>query len=559
MGKIFVNRADSAKEVIAKALEADGDKVVLVIPKNAVFSSSAGNFKTLMAELDKADKKVGIESVDEKTLDLAERVGMEATHPLFRKGARLMSDIVPIRAASASAYDFKLEKKNEDNNQPGEETKNFIKIAVQEEAEKKTKKTSKKEQSDANEEILFSPPIKTSEPENIYDQIVSEEDGRRAKKRRRKVALYAFLAIGCVIGGGWFYGMAFGRAEVALNIKKSAWEYTGSISVKKTAAEISAGEKIIPGELFTEKRNITTLFPASGRSQVKEKAAGTIVIYNAYSSQSQQLVAKTRFETPDGKIFRLVEGVTVPAATVSGGKIQPSNTTAKIEADQPGEAYNVGPVEKMTIPGFKGTSKYDGFYGSITTPLSGGYVGEKAVPTESDISVAREKTKEMLESSLESGIMKNNPSDFKFVKGASEFKITKLAVVSSTDQNGKFAVFGEGEFKAIGFRGRDLENMFLKLAEAADGQVLQGLTVSYADPLVNFEAGSFAVNVEANAVLTGDFNEQKLKDSIRGKKIDEARREVAKVPFLASGKITVKPMWLYKIPSKINRVSVVLE
>ncbi len=73
-------------------------------------------------------------------------------------------------------------------------------------------------------------------------------------------------------------------------------------------------------------------------------------------------MVRTRFLALDGKIFRLTKGITVPGAKIVEGKIIPSSIEAAVIADQPGEAYNIGPVSRFSIPGLKGTPKYEAFY-----------------------------------------------------------------------------------------------------------------------------------------------------------------------------------------------------
>jgi len=83
---------------------------------------------------------------------------------------------------------------------------------------------------------------------------------------------------------------------------------------------------------------------ATGVENVEKKASGRIVVYNEFSSAPQKLIATTRFETPDGKIYRIKDAVTVPGA----GSVE-----ATVYADQPGEEYNID-LTDFTIPGFKG-------------------------------------------------------------------------------------------------------------------------------------------------------------------------------------------------------------
>src|SRR6185369_16142505 len=69
----------------------------------------------------------------------------------------------------------------------------------------------------------------------------------------------------------------------------------------------------IPVRIIEKEQAVTLTMDASGMSQGSaQKARGNVTIYNEFSAEPQSLVATTRFESTDGKIFRLIEGVTVP-------------------------------------------------------------------------------------------------------------------------------------------------------------------------------------------------------------------------------------------------------
>lgn len=110
--------------------------------------------------------------------------------------------------------------------------------------------------------------------------------------------------------------------------------------------------------------------PASGTTNVPAaKASGSITIYNAYSKSPVNLVKDTRFETPDGLIFRAPAAVSVPG--MSG--TTPGSVTVTVAADQTGAKYNVGPVSKFTLPGLSGTdAMFKGVYAKSSASMAGG-------------------------------------------------------------------------------------------------------------------------------------------------------------------------------------------
>ena len=101
------------------------------------------------------------------------------------------------------------------------------------------------------------------------------------------------------------------------------------------------------------------------------KASGIITVFNEYSSDSQRLVASTRFLSSSGKIFRAIEDIYIPGMKTDGDEVIPGSIDAEVMANYLGTEYNISPSD-FTIPGFKGTPKYDGFYGKSDTSMSGG-------------------------------------------------------------------------------------------------------------------------------------------------------------------------------------------
>lgn len=146
---------------------------------------------------------------------------------------------------------------------------------------------------------------------------------------------------------------------------------------------------------------------AQGTAEAQEKAKGKITIYNNYSAEPVRLIATTRFETPDGLVFRITQDVSVPGKK---GTV-PGELTVAVEADQPGEKYNIGPVDKFTLPGLKGNAAmYAGVYARSTAPMSGGFVGARPVVSESDTNAARAEIRSRLEQKIREAVASKNTS-----------------------------------------------------------------------------------------------------------------------------------------------------
>ena len=184
-------------------------------------------------------------------------------------------------------------------------------------------------------------------------------------------------------------------------------------------------------------------FPATGSSATGTKAQGTLTVYNTYNAQPQILVATTRFQSPDGKVFHLVNKTTVPGAKVANGKTTPSSIDAQVVADQPGADYNVGPSQNWQIPGFNGTPRYGKFYAEAKTPMTGGASGNQIVATNDDIAQGRTKIESTLLDVLKSKTLILNSQNLKILDNALAFNVTSTPNLS-TDKDGNFSIYSVG-------------------------------------------------------------------------------------------------------------------
>jgi hypothetical protein len=560
MKKIFVDREESIAELVERVISDADTDLVLVIPKNSVLGESVGNFRILKREGDAAGKNLLIETVDNAVLALAGKASIEGYHPLFREGrSRSLSDIrphgepaeeAPVAHSARRSVDIRITKGGKTRTKITEEP-----IIDGGPSDEELQEMATRDERDALKE-------------RGDDVFITEEEGKSRRRfprirlprmrfgRRSTAAILATVLV--LIIGAFIVGKFMSRAEVVVTFKTSDGSQTVAVTASKTVARSQAnGALVLPGELLTQTRNTTQFFPATGKAVVSQKAAARLVIYNAYSSEAQSLVATTRFETPDGKIFRLDAAVTVPGAKIQDGKIIPSSIEVAVTADKPGEEYNIGPIPKLTIPGFKGTPKFDGFYGELKEKASGGVVGERAVPTDADIAAARTKVTEMLSASLRSNLLANRPEDLKILDGASSLTLPRFTAGKVADDKGQFSVFAEGQFRAMAFREGDLRKALL--TRAANGRTdmdFRSLELVFRDVRVDLGKGEVAFTVDAKGVVAPRFEEAEFKQALAGRDLKSARGYILSLPDLQQAQIDLWPFWVGTVPQNPARVTV---
>ncbi|MEK7154009.1 MAG: hypothetical protein AAB792_00430, partial [Patescibacteria group bacterium] len=163
------------------------------------------------------------------------------------------------------------------------------------------------------------------------------------------------LAIGAILVLVFVLYLTLGKARVIINPAKQELDLKLKVSASSTATAVNSNFNQIPGQRFTEQKKETDTFPVTGQKDVVQKASGTITIFNK-SATAQRLVATTRFKSPGGLIFRILQTINVPASAKTGETVTPGLVVANVYADRPGAEYNIGPTQ-FTIPGFEGTPK----------------------------------------------------------------------------------------------------------------------------------------------------------------------------------------------------------
>jgi len=380
--------------------------------------------------------------------------------------------------------------------------------------------------------------------------------------------IFIFILIAAVSGGSFYIGF---KVLPQLKIKVSLRDYPAAFNetieagknFNSSQTSPSSSPIKLPAELFSASGTLPMFFPASGKDKIEDKAAGKIIIYNSYSSDPQGLVVNTRFLTPDNKIFRLSKAVIVPGAKIQEGKIIPSSIEASVVADQAGAEYNIGPVAKFTIPGFKGSPKYEGFSAKSEQLMTGGYVGEVAVPTSKDISDAKAKIRKILEDNLKIRVLSQIPQDFKIIDGSSNFGILKETIDKKAGTDNNFGIVLQAQMKIIAFKEKDLKDILtvksLSLLPAGDYEAADS-NIEYGIPRLDFVKGEMSFPVKGQIIFHGKIDVNDLRRQVMGKNDLALRTLFGNMPNLVEkAEISFWPRYVKTAPNKIEKIKIVLQ
>lgn len=538
--KIFLEKNDGLEVAVESLIETKSDTVILNVPKDSVLGRSVNNFHVLKREGNTAGKALMIESVDDHILELASLATITAINPVFKKTERAVSDIIPRAAVILKKSAFSLEKK--ETQETGEIQK-----------EKK--------------ESGISLPPRTPAVTFYTEPKLSEKSDSSFSTEKKRVINKTMLIIGGLVSVGVVLFVYFGwfvlpKASIVITMRQKTIQFDESVLVSQNYAktEITDSKILLRGQLVSSSGNIS--LPVAGIKQSSggaTSARGIIKVFNAYGTTPQKLVATTRFQAPDGKIFRTQSDIVVPGGIMVKGVLKPGSINVDVVASEAGDSYNLPPIEKWTIPGFKGTPRYEKFYGVSESAMEGGGSGVIIAVSSSTEGETEETVIEKLRISLEEKKKIVDTVGLKVPEGAMSFIVTKkdLQYSSSSDS----LLYVEGTLREIGFSEEDLKSAIFDQTkkEAGEKMRMHSVDISYGTSTPDFSAGSFSMKIKGSITFEEDVEVESLKPLILGKKTDEVRSYILSLPWVESAKISFRFPWLSRIPSDPQKVELTLE
>lgn len=346
-------------------------------------------------------------------------------------------------------------------------------------------------------------------------------------------------------------GLSFRGASITVTPKTVSAEVRHSFTARKDGP--------LSYSVVTAVKTAEQSVPADAEKKVSEKAHGTIVIFNTYSPKPQRLIKNTRFENPQGLIFRIDRSLVVPGTSVKNGKTVPGSSEATVYADSPGEEYNIPPSD-WSIPGFKNDpARFRGFYARSRSAMSGGVEGMVKVPSADTEARARAALRAELEAELRTELAGKVPEGFVLFDGALAIASESLSLASGS---GKTALVRE---KAVGTA------YLLKkdeLSKAIAGKVLDsynGLPVVIPElprlqltmderPSGDKEEVRFALS--GSATLVWAFDENAFRESLRGKPKAELASVLSAFPTIEKVDVVIRPFWSRSFPDTSDKLTI---
>ncbi len=372
------------------------------------------------------------------------------------------------------------------------------------------------------------------------------------KPRKSSRKLYYSLLV--IFIGILYFGISsvFKSAEIQITPETQVKNINDTFTARKDASPTNLAFQTV--SLVKEAEDSVE---AGKEERVEKKATGKIVIYNT-TTQTQKLVATTRFQTPEGLIFRIVSPISIPPkqGSVSG------SIEATVEADKTGDLYNIS-LKDFTVPGFKGDPKYTQVYARSKTEMIGGFSGMQKVVDDATLKSKSAELEEKLKATLSKDIASQIPENFVLYQNSLTYSFDP--VVIANNPNGGALLKKKGIASAIIFDRASLSKALLsKILPEAENDVihvtnLDTLTFTYTAP-GSFDpntSNSVAFSLAGSANLVWGFDENKLKSDLLGLSKKNALNIISKYTTIKEAWIITRPFWSNTIPLKSEKVTLI--
>ncbi len=385
---------------------------------------------------------------------------------------------------------------------------------------------------------------------------INDYSGGGTKNPKNKKFLFGGIAVVFILI--FIFGMMTVFATATVTVVPRSLDLDVSTNIKAVNNPVGDG---IRYEIIKLSKSKNTSVEATGEEEAEVKASGRIMIYNNYSADPQRLIIRTRFESPEGLIYRIPESVVVPGKTTKDGKDVPGSIEVEVFADEPGQKYNIKNVD-FTIPGFKNDpAMYNAFYARSVTDMSGGFVGKRktVLPESKESAIA--KIEAELRDEIKRDLQAKIPDNLVLLDGGIYYESFELP---QQEESSSVLVGLEVVAYATLFNKEDL-------SKKISGEYLvgyedwNGINVNIGDFGTLMVSGGIEKNddlrdldlkIEGKTTLFANIENDLLIEKLVGLSRKEAQYIMDEFPGISSIKASIRPVWKKSFPDNPDKIKV---
>jgi hypothetical protein len=347
----------------------------------------------------------------------------------------------------------------------------------------------------------------------------------------------------------------FSSATVTVSPKIKSLSLNQNLSAVKDSNTVK-----LPFDLVILSDKESKIISGTEEKDFKDSAKGKVVLYNNFSSTPQSLLIDTRLEGSNNKIYKTKTKVTIPGMAKDGS---PGKVSVDIYALEPGVEYNATPID-FKVFGFKGSPKYNKFYGRSVGDITGGFVGKSKQITDSQKTLAEKELKATLQTKLFNKVMSQIPEGFILFKDAAFLNIDDSSATPMT-ADGSITLNAKGTLYGFIFNEKKLTEKIVKYLlpdyDGSDVYISNIRDLTFA--LSNKENTSFAdataidFNIYGVPKIVYRLDQTKLIISLVGKNKKDLNQLLLQYPNIDSASSSIKPIWKSTFPEKAKSIKII--
>ncbi len=353
--------------------------------------------------------------------------------------------------------------------------------------------------------------------------------------------LVAIILVGTAIA---IMSTIFHTATVKVNLHAWKFDATNTYEASDTLP--------LSFQIVSEDQTASKQVAASGTTKAEDRAFGTITISNTYSTKPQRYITSTRFESPDGKVFRIHEPVVVPGYTMRGSTKVAGTVSVTVYADQPGDTYNIQPTT-FTLPGLKKSPQYSTITARSTQAFVGGYIGTRAVVDPATRAQVVSELRADLARQTTDALSKAVPAGSILFPNSITYTYTDLPDVSNNESSATISVKATASAPAY-----PEEQLSRAVANVGSVQYDDPLTLVNWNELVytmatgsSSHASSTKFSLSGVAQVVADFDPNQFAKAVANKGKAAVDQERSKFPAITGPmSVLIYPFWMSSLPKE---------
>lgn len=369
-------------------------------------------------------------------------------------------------------------------------------------------------------------------------------------RRKRSFPVVSIILAGVVVLLSVGALFAFSGAQVQVVSTENSSSVAGEFIA-------TASEGDLPFEVLVVEKVATASVKSEGTETVNQSAQGTITIENK-QDVPQQLIKNTRFETPDGLVFRIRDSVVVPAAKAGA----PGTLDATVYADATGDRYNVGPTS-FTLPGLAGSATFTLVTATSKEAMKGGFAGPRPSVSQATRDTQSEKLRTDLAPEIDAALKDAVPEGYVLVPGASRISYESQPDAAASGGDVEISekavalavIFPTGALaKAIGY-----QVVGSYSGQSAMLKDVSTLTLTPVGDLPQPGASEFAFSLSGNTTILWQVDPAKIAGAVAGKSRSSAETLISGFPEVEKATFVLRPFWKSSFPDDPAKIKVTVQ